>query len=80
MLPWLSKRIHAQHSRECNVHKESGSCENGAMYDIAKVERLVIDALRLQLANPDLIKEYVKAYREDRTRVERTARKQRGKP
>ncbi len=45
---------------------------------VAKVERLVIDALRLQLANPDLIKEYVKTYREERNRVERAARKQRG--
>jgi site-specific DNA recombinase len=63
---------------QCSVHKESGSCENGARYYVAKVERLVIDALRIQLANPDSIKEYVKAYCEERNRVERSARRQRG--
>jgi site-specific DNA recombinase len=63
---------------QCSVHKESGSCENGARYYVAKIERLVIDALRTQLNEPDLIREYVKAYREERNRMERSARKQRG--
>ena len=51
---------------QCSVFKESGACENAARYYIAKIERLVIDALRVQLSNPDLIKEYVKTYREER--------------
>jgi site-specific DNA recombinase len=63
---------------QCSVFKESGACENAARYYIAKVERLVVDALRVQLDKPDLIKEYVKTYREERNRVERAARKQRG--
>jgi site-specific DNA recombinase len=63
---------------QCSVHKESGSCENGTRYYAAKIERLVIDALRTQLGEDDLIKEYVKAYREERNRVERSARRQRG--
>jgi site-specific DNA recombinase len=40
---------------QCSVNKESGSCENGARYYIEKIERLVVDALRVQLAKPDLI-------------------------
>ncbi len=32
----------------------------------------------LQLANPDLISEYMKTYRQERNRIERSARKQRG--
>jgi site-specific DNA recombinase len=62
---------------QCSVYKESGACENGARYYIEKIERLVIDVLRIQLANPDLIKEYVKAYREERNRTESAARRQR---
>jgi site-specific DNA recombinase len=62
---------------QCSVNKESGACDNGARYYIDKIERLVIDALRVQLAQPDLIKEYVKAYREERNRAEFNARKQR---
>jgi site-specific DNA recombinase len=62
---------------QCSVFKESGACDNATRYYIQKIERLVIDALRLQLANPDLIKEYVKAYRTERNRAESHARKQR---
>jgi site-specific DNA recombinase len=63
---------------QCSVHRESGACKNAARYYIERVERLVIDALRIQLDKPDLIKEYVKTYREERSRVERAARRQRG--
>lgn len=63
---------------QCSVFKESGACANAARYYISKIERLVIDALRVQLSKPDLIKEYVKTYREERNRVERAARNQRG--
>ena len=62
---------------QCSVFKESGACDNAARYYISKIEKLVVDALRLQLAKPDLIKEYVKAYREERNRTEADARKRR---
>jgi site-specific DNA recombinase len=62
---------------QCSVFKESGACDNAARYYISKIEKLVVDALRIQLANPDLIKEYVKAYREERNRAESSARRQR---
>jgi site-specific DNA recombinase len=62
---------------QCSVFKESGACNNGSRYYIEKIERLVIDALRLQLSNPNLIREYVKAYREERNRVEADARRRR---
>jgi hypothetical protein len=38
---------------------------------------LVIDALRLQLADPNIIREYVKTYREERNRAESDARRRR---
>jgi site-specific DNA recombinase len=62
---------------QCSVFKESGTCENAARYYVDKIERLVIGALRVQLDNPDLIKEYVKAYRDERNRAEREARRKR---
>lgn len=62
---------------QCSVFKESGACQNTSRFYVAKIERLVIDALRLQLANPDLVQEYVKTYREERNRAESEARRQR---
>src|SRR5690606_21901329 len=57
----------------CSTHKESRSCTNGARYYIERVERLVVDALRVQLADPDLIAEYVAAYRQEREAIRRKA-------
>lgn len=51
---------------QCRVFKESGACRNGSRFYIEKIEQLVVDALRLQLSNPKLIREYVKAYRDER--------------
>ena len=62
---------------QCNVFKESGACKNAARYYVQKIEAIVIGALREQLANPALIKEYVKAYREERNRAESEARRKR---
>jgi site-specific DNA recombinase len=62
---------------QCSVFKESGACDNAARYYIQKIERLVIDALQLQLSDPALIKEYVKTYREERNRAESEARRKR---
>jgi site-specific DNA recombinase len=60
---------------QCSVFKESGACRNGSRFYIEKVEQLVVDALRLQLSNPKLIREYVKAYRDERNRIEAEARR-----
>ena len=62
---------------QCSTHKESGSCSNGARYYISKVEHLVISALRLALADSDLVGAYVEAYREERHRIESAARRER---
>ncbi len=40
-----------------------------------KIEHLVIDALRHQLSDPTLLREYVKTYREERNRIEAAARR-----
>lgn len=60
---------------QCSAYKEAGSCSNSARYYVEKIERLVVDSLRTQLSDPDLIGEYVKAYREERNRAETSARR-----
>jgi site-specific DNA recombinase len=62
---------------QCSVVKESGACDNAARYYVHKIERLVIGALRLQLSDPALIREYVKTYRDERNRAEGEARRKR---
>jgi site-specific DNA recombinase len=61
----------------CSVFKESGACDNAARYYVQKIERLVVGALRHQLSDPALIREYVKTYREERNRAEGDARRKR---
>lgn len=62
---------------QCSVSKESGACSNSARYYVRKIEQIVIEALRLQLSDPDLVREYVKAYRDERMLVEGEARRKR---
>lgn len=62
---------------QCSTFKESGTCDNGSRYYIEKVERLVVDALRLQLADPALVSEFVISYRKERQRIEGEARRRR---
>jgi site-specific DNA recombinase len=62
---------------QCNVFKESGACDNAARYYVQKIEGIVVGALRQQLSDPNLIREYVKAYRDERNRTESEARRKR---
>jgi DNA invertase Pin-like site-specific DNA recombinase len=50
----------------CSRSKESATCCNNRKYRLDKIERAVIDGLRGQLLHPDLLAEYVRAYREER--------------
>lgn len=62
---------------QCSTYRESRSCTNSGRYYIGKVETHVIDALRLQFVDPLIIAEYVKAYRDERRRIESEARRNR---
>ena len=48
------------------THQDQTASCNAARYYAQKIERLVVDALRHQLSNPNLIRKYVKAYRDQR--------------
>ncbi|MDX0232906.1 recombinase family protein [Sinorhizobium meliloti] len=62
---------------QCSTYRESRSCTNGARYYIEKIERQVLDSLRIQFADTAIIDEYVRAYREERRRVEAESRRNR---
>ena len=64
---------------QCSTQKECGSCSNAARYYVEKIERIVIDALRLQLSDPSMLKRFVNEYRTERHRLESTARRDRSK-
>ncbi len=61
---------------QCSIYRGPVPAAMARGITSRRVERLVVDALRLQLANPDLISEYVRAYREERQRVEADAQTQ----
>lgn len=58
---------------QCATFKESRSCDNAATYRIDIIEREVLEHLSRQLAHPELLKEYVRAYREERRRLSKEA-------
>lgn len=59
----------------CSTHKESGTCSNSARYYIEKLERQVLDRLKVIFADTSVIDAYVKEYQEERRRVELERRK-----
>ncbi|WP_336801740.1 recombinase family protein [Kaistia sp. MMO-174] len=51
---------------KCTRSVEGGTCDNRKKYNLEKIENAVIAGLRQQLAHPELLAEYVRAYREER--------------
>ena len=53
----------------CSTHKESRSCSNNARYYVEKIERDVIDRLRVMFADTSYIDAYVEEYRRETKRI-----------
>ncbi|MDH2092075.1 recombinase family protein [Rhizobium pusense] len=53
----------------CSTHRESRTCDNDARYYIEKIEQKVLNTLRQQFADSDMIKAYVNTYEEERRRT-----------
>lgn len=70
---------HGTHRIQCSAFKESGACSNGRRVKRDDVERVALDGLRRELANPIYLAEYVTAYNAERRRLARDAGNQRGK-
>lgn len=63
----------------CTTATESGSCSNKARYRLDKIEAAVFDRLRAQLARPEYLKEFVRAYAAERRRLSEDARRDRSR-
>ncbi|WP_276120984.1 recombinase family protein [Pararhizobium qamdonense] len=59
----------------CSTHKESRSCDNGGRYYVEKIEKQVIDTLRIQFADTAIIDAYVREYEAEKKRGEADRRK-----
>ncbi|MFC3692669.1 recombinase family protein [Chenggangzhangella methanolivorans] len=58
----------------CSTRRESSSCENGARYYVERLEHLVVSAIGTQLADPDLLNDYIGEYVSERRETESGAR------
>ncbi|MBY6242805.1 recombinase family protein [Methylosinus sp. Sm6] len=63
----------------CSRATESGSCTNRRSYYLGPVEAGVVESLRAQLDQPQLIAEFVKTYHEERRRLAGADRNARAK-
>ncbi len=59
----------------CSRNRESGSCDNSTRYYVDKIERLVLDRLKMQIDNPQLMGEFVEAYLAERRALSADARR-----
>ena len=59
----------------CSTNKESGSCSNSGRYYVEKIERQVVDTLRMQFADTSIIDAYVREYQAERKRVDSERRR-----
>lgn len=59
----------------CSRNRESGSCKNAARYYLEKIERLVLDRLKVQIDNPALMGQFVEAYLAERRALSADARR-----
>jgi hypothetical protein len=50
----------------CSTARESGSCNNDKRYRLDKIEHAVLEKLKAELADPIYVKEYLKAYYDER--------------
>jgi site-specific DNA recombinase len=48
----------------CSSHRERGSCSNNKKISAIRVEEAVLQGIKLQMLQPDLIQEFVKAFKE----------------
>ena len=62
----------------CSTWRESKSCSNGARYYIQKIERDVIDRLRIMFADTSAIDAYVEEYKAESKRIAAERRNSRG--
>ncbi|WP_289286660.1 recombinase family protein [Methylophaga sp. UBA3991] len=58
----------------CSGNRERGDCDNKRTITRQHIEKRVLSALHAHLAEPELIAEYVKAYHDERRRLQKSER------
>ena len=59
----------------CAGYRERGDCDNNRTITRKHIEQRVLSALQTQLANPEMVAEYISTYHEERTRLLKEARR-----
>jgi site-specific DNA recombinase len=62
---------------QCSTYRESGSCSNGRRVYLEDIEALAIKGLRLHLAHPEVINEFVDTYNAERKQLKKEANQER---
>ena len=58
----------------CAGYRERGDCDNNRTITRRHIEERVLSALQTQLANPEMVAEYIRTYHEERKRLLKEAR------
>ena len=54
---------------QCSTYRESGVCKNKRIYYVDAIEKVALDSLKRELANPILIETYITEYNAERRRL-----------
>lgn len=75
----VKDRDHGRVRIHCSAMRESGSCSNRKIFYMDEIEKAVLAGLQQHLKVPHLLKEYVRAYQEERERLANDKRARCGK-
>ncbi|RUU03977.1 recombinase family protein [Mesorhizobium sp. USDA-HM6] len=75
----VKDRDHGRVRIHCSTMRESGSCSNRKIFYMDQIEQAVLAGLQQHLKAPHLLKEYVRAYQDERERLANDKRARRGK-
>jgi site-specific DNA recombinase len=75
----MKDRDHGRVRVHCSTMRESGSCSNRKIFYLDEIEKAVLAGLQQHLKAPHLLKEFAKAYQEERERLASEKRRLRGK-
>lgn len=65
----VKDRDHGRVRIHCSTRRESGSCDNKKIFYMDEIEAAVLSGLKQHLKAPELLKEFAKAYQQERERL-----------
>ena len=74
----LSAKTRDGNSRvACAAAHQRSACDHRKGYDLSRLQNAVLDQMRVRLTDPELIAERVRAYAEERAKLNRKSRAER---